>query len=151
MGAPAPSFALPCAPYCAAALDDFRGRPLVLAFYVADWHPVCEAQLALYQELLPEFERLGAALVAVSVDTLWSHAAFARALGLRFPLLADLAPRGAVARAYGAYDAGAGASRRALFVVDGGGVIRWSAVFPESINPGADGALSILEALRGGP
>src|SRR5688572_18656333 len=90
-GARAPAFALPCAPHCTATLDDFRGRRLVLAFYVADWHPVCEAQLALYQELLPELERLGAAIVALSTDSGWSHAAFARSLGLGFPLLADRA------------------------------------------------------------
>jgi peroxiredoxin len=148
-GTAAPPFDLRCAPHCASALDDFRGRRLVLAFYVADWHPVCGAQLALYQELLHEFERLGAALVGVSTDTLWSHAAFARALGLRFPLLADRTPHGAIARAYGVYDPAAGAARRGLFVVDDRGVVRWSAVFPDAINPGADGALTALERLAG--
>jgi peroxiredoxin len=150
-GTPAPHFTLRCAPHRATTLADFRGRPLVLAFYVADWHPVCRAQLGLYQALLPEFERLGAALVAVSADTVWSHAAFARSLGLRFPLLADRAPHGAVASAYGVYDSAGQSARRGLFVVDGRGVVRWTAVFPEAINPGADGALTALETFADGP
>jgi peroxiredoxin len=148
-GTPAPRFALRCAPHCLASSEDYAGRPLVLAFYVADWHPVCRDQLALYQALLPELERLGAALVGVSTDGVWSHAAFGRHLGLDYPLLADDAPRGAVARAYGAYDRRARSARRALAVVDGRGTVRWSAAFPEAINPGADGLFTALEALKG--
>ena len=121
----------------------------MLAFYVADWHPVCRDQLALYQALLPEIQALGAALVGVSTDGVWSHAAFGHHLGLGFPLLADDAPRGAVARAYGVYDPRAGTSRRSLFVVDGGGSVSCSAAFPEGVNPGADGVLTALEALHG--
>lgn len=146
-GTRAPGFTLRCGPHRVVTLDDFRGRPVVLVFYVADWHPVCGAQLALYQELLPELERHGAALVAISADSLWSHAAFARAHRLQFPLLADHPPRGAVARAYGVYDRPAGTCRRALFVVGGEGIIRWSADFPAAVNPGADGILTALETL----
>ena len=148
-GTRAPAFTLRCAPHCVATLDDFRGRPVVLAFYVADWHPVCCAQLALYQELQPELQRLGAAFVAISTDSVWSHAAFAHAQGLRFPLLSDHAPRGAVARAYRVYQPRTGTCRRALFVVDEAGTIRWSAAFPDAINPGADGMLTALETLPG--
>jgi peroxiredoxin len=146
-GTPAPRFALRRAPHCTSSLDDYAGRSLVLAFYVADWHPVCGEQLALYQALLPELEHLGAALVGISTDGVWSHAAFGRDLGLGFPLLADDAPRGAVARAYGVYDRRAGTARRALVVVDGAGTVRWSAAFPEAVNPGADGVFTALEAL----
>ena len=146
-GAPAPAFALPCGQHCAATLDDYRGRPLVLAFYVADWHPVCTAQLERYRDLTSELARLGAHLVAISADTIWSHAAFAQAHHLRFPLLADDRPRGAMARAYGVYDAQAAAPRRALFVVDAAGTIAWSAVFPAALDPGVDGILTALETL----
>lgn len=146
-GTVAPAFTLPCALHRTAALDDFRGRPVVLAFYVADWHPVCTAQLSFYQDLLPEFERLGAALVGISADTLWSQAVFARVHGLTFPLLSDRLPRGNVARGYGVYDSRAAAGRRALFMIDRNGVIRWRATFPEMVNPGADGVLSALESL----
>jgi peroxiredoxin len=146
-GAPAPPFVLRDSPYSCVALEDYRGRAVVLAFYVADWHPVAGAQLVLYQELLPHLERLGATVLGISVDATWSHQAFAQASGIGFPLLADDAPPGAVARAYGVFVPKTGRSRRALFVVDGGGIVRWSAAFPDPLNPGADGVLSALEAL----
>jgi peroxiredoxin len=112
------------------ALHDFRGRPVVLAFYVADWHPVATDQLAVYQALLPHFACLDAAVLGISADATWSHDAFARATGIGFPLLADDAPPGAVARAYGVYLPETGRSRRALFLIDPEGVVRWSATFP---------------------
>ena len=144
----APPVALRCSQHCAATLDDYRGKTLVLVFYVADWHPVCTGQLERYRDFAPEFERLGAEVVAISPDSVWSHASFARAHGLTFPLLSDDSPRGAVARAYGV-DEGEGAPhRRGLFVVDPAGVVTWSATFPELIDPGIDGVLTALEALK---
>jgi peroxiredoxin len=150
-GTTAPAFALHDTPHSRVGLDDFRGRTVVLAFYVADWHPVASAQLALYQELLPHLERLDAAVLGISVDATWSHDAFSRATGIRFPLLADDAPPGAVARAYGVYVPETGRSRRALFVIDRDGIVRWSATFHDAVNPGADGVLSALESLRPAP
>jgi peroxiredoxin (alkyl hydroperoxide reductase subunit C) len=129
-------------------LEDLRGRAVVLAIYIADWHPVATAQLTLYQELLPHLRRLDATVLGISVDVVWSHQAFTRASGIGFPLLADDAPPGAVARAYGVFVPDTGRSRRALFVIDGEGIVRWSAIFPDVLNPGADGILSALEALR---
>ena len=129
--------------------QDFRGRPLVLALYPADWSPVCGDQLTLFNALLPEFERLGAALLGVSVGGVFCHQAFARDRKLRFPLLADFEPKGATARAYGVYDRANGQCQRALFVLDAEGIIRWSYVSPRGINPGADGILAALESLEG--
>jgi peroxiredoxin len=124
-----------------------RGRPVILAFYPADWSPVCGDQMALYNEILPEFRELGARLLGISVDGVWCHAAFAKARGLEFPLLSDFEPKGAVARLYGAYRAEDGTSERALFVIDRDGVIRWSHCSPIGVNPGADGILAALERL----
>ena len=146
-GTPAPDFTLPSAPGRAVSLRDFRGKPLVLVFYPADWSPVCGDQVALYNEVLPEFRRLGAEVVGVSVDGPWCHAAYARERKLRFPLLADFEPKGAVARRYGAYREADGTSERALFVIDREGVIRWSYCSPVDVNPGADGILEALEGL----
>ncbi len=146
-GTPAPPFALPCGQHCAATLSDYRGKPLVLAFYVADWHPVCTAQLERYRDLGPELDWVGAKLVAVSADTIWSHAAFARAHQLPFPLLSDSSPRGGVAYAYGVYAPKTTLPTRALFVVDASGLIVWSGAFPEALDPGVDGILSALESL----
>ncbi|HVV50364.1 MAG TPA: redoxin domain-containing protein [Polyangia bacterium] len=146
-GTRAPDFTLPAAPDKQAKLSDFRGRPLILAFYPADFSPVCGDQLAVYNEVLPEFRRLGAELVGISVDGVWCHRAFTEARHLHFPLLADFEPKGAVARLYGVYRGGDGISERALFVLDGEGVIAWSYLSPIGVNPGADGILEALEAL----
>ncbi len=120
---------------------------MILAFYPEDWSPVCSDQLALYQELLPEFRKHDAELIGISVDSVWSHLAFARDRHLRFPLLADFEPKGEVARLYQVYRGADGTSERALYVIDADGVVRWSYVSPVGINPGADGILRALEDL----
>ncbi|HEY6607478.1 MAG TPA: redoxin domain-containing protein [Gaiellaceae bacterium] len=146
-GTKAPDFKLASTPDQEVSLADFRGRPTILAFYPEDWSPVCSDQLALYQELLPEFQRFDAELLGISVDGIWSHLAFARDRNLQFPLLSDFEPKGEVARAYGVYRDGAGTSERALYVIDADGVVSWSYVSPVGINPGADGILRALEGL----
>ena len=145
-GAEAPDFTLKAGPDRSVTLASLRGKPVVLAFYPADWSPVCGDQMALYNESLPEFRELGAELLGISVDGAWCHKAFADARRLRFPLLADFEPKGAVSRAYGAY-ADSGVSQRALFVIDAAGVVRWSHLSPMGVNPGADGILAALERL----
>jgi len=147
-GTAAPDFSLKSTPDQAVKLGDFRGQPVVLAFYPADWSPVCGDQMALYNEILPEFRELGAQLLGISVDGVWCHAAFGRDRKLHFPLLADFEPKGAVARQYGVYRDDDGCTERALFVIDANGVIYWSYVSPIGVNPGADGILSALEELR---
>lgn len=144
----APAFELKATPDQSVALADFSGRRLIVAFYPADWSPVCTDQMALYNEILPEFRRLGAELVGISVDGAWCHAAFAKHRNLHFPLLADFEPKGECARQFGVYDAKVGMSGRALFVIDGDGVIRWSYVSPVGVNPGADGILTALESMQ---
>lgn len=146
-GAAAPDFTLMSTSGSPSSLTDYRGQPVVLAFYPADWSPTCGDQLALYNEVLSEFERLGAQLIGISVDGKWSHKAYAEARNLKFPLLADFEPKGEVARAYGIYASSDGMADRALFVIDGDGIIRWSHVAPRNVNPGADGILRALEAL----
>jgi peroxiredoxin len=146
-GTPAPEFDLPATPDRSVALADFRGRPVAMAFYPADWSPVCTDQMALYNEVLPEFQRLGADIVGISIDHVWCHTAFAKSRNLRFPLLADFHPKGDIAKQYGVYDDGIGMSERALFVVDGKGVVRWCYVSPIGVNPGADGILNALESM----
>ena len=147
-GARAPEFTLKTTPDQAVSLSDFRGQPVILAFYPADWSPVCGDQMALYNEILPEFRQHQAELLGISVDGAWCHSAFATDRKLHFPLLADFEPKGAVARAYGVYRDSDGFSERALFVIDADGVIRWSYVSPVGVNPGAEGILAALEALQ---
>jgi peroxiredoxin len=149
-GTQAPNFSLNTTPDQRVSLTDFRGRPVILAFYPADWSPVCTDQLAVYNELLPEFRRHGGAeLLGVSVDGVWCHLAFARDRKYRFPLLSDFEPKGEVARTYDAYRKREGVSERALFVIDGEGIVRWSYVAPIGVNPGAEGILEALEDMYG--
>ena len=148
-GALAPDFTLPVSPTKNASLGQYRGRPIVLVFYPADWSPVCGDQLALYNELGGEFARFNAALLPISVDGVWSHAALGSQRNYQFPLWSDFEPKGRVSRLYGVYNETDGVSQRALFVIDANGVIAWSYLSPDAVNPGADGILSALEALPG--
>jgi peroxiredoxin len=146
-GAKAPDFSLSVNPDKKITLSELRGKPVILAFYPADWSPVCGDQMALYNEVLPEFQKFGAELIGISVDGAWCHAAYAKDHNLHFPLAADFEPKGAVARAYGVYRDKEGFCERALFVIDKNGVITWSYCSPILVNPGADGILQALEAL----
>ena len=146
-GTKAPDFELPSRPDRTVSLAEFRGQPVILAFYPEDWSPVCSDQMALYQEVLPEFQKFNAELLGISVDGVWSHLAFAKDRNLHFPLLADFEPKGKVARAYRVYRAKDGTSERALYVIDADGIVRWSYVSPVGVNPGADGILRALENL----
>lgn len=147
-GARAPNFTLKSTPDQSVSLKDFLGRPVVLAFYPADWSPVCSDQMSLYAQVMPEFKKFGAEVLGISVDGIWSHLAFSKDRKLNFPLLADFEPKGAVSRMYGAFESKNGESTRALFVIDKKGIIRWSFLSPDGVNPGADGILSALENLE---
>lgn len=150
VGTKAPDFSLHSTPDQKVALREFRGRPVILAFYPADWSPVCSDQMSLYNAILPEFHKHNAQLLGISVDGVWTHAAFSKDRGLHFPLLADFEPKGAVSRRYGSYEEKIGESARTLYVIDGTGTIRWSYLSPEGVNPGADGILAALESLPTG-
>ena len=147
-GTAAPDFSLHATPDQRVSLSDFRGRPVILAFYPADWSPVCGDQMALYNEILSEFHQHDAELIGISVDGSWCHVAFAHERKLRFPLLADFEPKGQVARLFGVYRDEDGTTERALFVIDAQGIIRWSYVSPVGVNPGADGILRALDSLK---
>lgn len=146
-GTTAPEFKLNVTADQKLTLSELRGKPVILAFYPADWSPVCSDQMALYNEILPEFHKHEAELVGISVDGVWCHTAFACNRHLHFPLLADFEPKGDVARKYGAFRESEGICERALFVLDKDGVIAWSYLSPVAENPGADGILAALEGL----
>jgi len=146
-GTRAPEFTLPMAPREPFSLNTLRGKPVILAFYPADWSPTCGDQIGLYNEILPEFQKFGAELLGISVDGPWCHKAFIEQKKLRFRLLSDFEPKGLVAREYGAYRGADGISERALFVIDKYGVIAWNFLSPIRVNPGADGILEALEKL----
>ena len=129
-GTQAPDFELRDPSGNAVGLHDLRGRPVVIVFYPLDWSPGCSQQLDLYQMEIDEFRRRDAELLAISVDSLYSHGAWTAVRGLTFPLLADFHPKGAVARDYSVWREQDGFSERALYVLDADGVIRYSHVAP---------------------
>jgi peroxiredoxin len=144
-GSPAPDFSLPDQDGNRVSLSDFSGQTVVLAFYPADFSPVCTDQLSVYQEVLPELEEQGAKLVGISVDGAFCHKAFQQHQGISIPLLADFHPKGEVAKAYGVFSEDHGVAGRALVMVDPQGVVRWSYLSPPLEIPGANLIFDALE------
>jgi peroxiredoxin len=129
------------------SLADFRGRKVMLVFFPADFSPVCTDQLSIYQEVLPQIEERGTALLGISVDNTWTHKAFREHLGVEIPLLADFHPKGEVARGYGAYLEDYGTSNRSLVLVDEEGIVAWVHESPTPLEiPGANLIFDALEA-----
>ena len=147
-GTAAPDFKLSATPDQTLCLQDFKGKRLILVFYPADWSPVCSDQIGLYNETLKLFRNYHAEIIGISVDGKWCHFAFSKHRKIHFPLLADFEPKGEVSRAYGAYNEEEGQSLRALFVIDEEGIIDWSYLSPDGINPGADGILDAREKME---
>lgn len=147
IGSKAPDFTLFATPDQKVSLSEFLGQRVILAFYPADWSPVCGDQMALYNEMLQFFRKQNAALIGISVDGKWCHMSFSQDRKLHFPLLSDFEPKGAVARSYQVYDEEAGECKRALYVIDEEGIVRWNYLSPVGINPGADGILDALDEM----
>lgn len=146
-GTKAPEFTLKVTPDQQLSLSELIEKPVILAFYPGDWSPVCGDELALFNQVLPEFRKHNAQLLGLSVDGVWSHLAFAKERNLHFPLLSDCFPQGEISKKYGAFREKEGVCERALFLIDKNGVIAWSYLSPVAENPGADGVLEALEKL----
>lgn len=147
VGTDAPDFELNSTSDKKLKLCKLRGKKVILAFYPADWSPVCGDQMTLYNETLKFFSKHNAQLLGISVDSKWCHLAFSHNHKFHFPLLADFEPKGMVAKLYGVYNEKEGECQRALFVLDEKGIVRWNYLSPVGINPGADGILEALEKL----
>lgn len=148
-GREAPDFTLPAGPDRTVRLADFRGAPVVLVFYPADWSPVCTDEMSLFSSVSGMLDQYDAAVLGLSVDGVWCHRAFAEHRGIQYPLLSDFEPKGDVARRYGVYNEAEGISERALFVLDSDGRVVWNHLSPRETNPGADGVLAALDATVG--
>jgi peroxiredoxin len=131
VGTKASDISLPDANGNIVRLSDFHGRHVILVFYPLDWSPACSDQLSLYQSELAEFERANTQLIAISVDNIYSHGAWAAVRGLTFPLLSDFHPKDHVARQYGVFRDSEGFSERALFIIDPHGDIRYTYISPK--------------------
>lgn len=147
---PALDFTLPDGEAQPVKLSDYRGKNVVLAFYPADWSPVCGNELALFQETLEDIHSHNAEILGISVDGHWSHRAWAEHQHITFPLLSDFWPHGAVSQQYGVFRQSDGVSERALFFIDETGMIRgsWVAEDP-AIAPGLSIIFNMLEQMQG--
>ena len=126
VGEPAPEFSLKDQNQQDVKLRDFRGKKrVVLVFYPLDWSPVCTNEHACLVNDTKKFEQLDAQVLGLSVDSTWSHKAYAEKMGIRYPLLADFNPRGAVAAKYGVYLADKGITGRAISIIDRDGKLAW--------------------------
>ena len=126
VGQPAPDFSLKDQSQQEVKLADFRGKKnVVLMFYPLDWSPVCTNEHACMVNEWPKFGKLDAQILGLSVDSVWSHKAYAEKMGITYPLLADFNPRGAVADKFGVYLADKGITGRAIAIIDKGGKIAW--------------------------
>ena len=150
IGAEAPDFELPSheidngRPGKKVKLSDFRGKKnVVLAFYPLDFSPTCSKENECFREDLSELEKSGAQVLGISVDSKWAHFAFAKQMGLKYPLLADFHPRGEVASKYGLYLADKGITARATVIVDKAGKVAW--VRQEEIPQARDNKMILAE------
>jgi len=125
VGQPAPEFALQDQSQKEIKLADFRGKNVVLIFYPLDWSPVCTNEHACFVNDLKRFEKLDAQVLGLSVDSVWSHKAFAEKMKISYPLLADFNPRGAVAEKFDVYLAEKGITGRAIAIIDKAGRLAW--------------------------
>jgi len=126
VGQPAPDFVLKDQNQQEVKLSDFRGKKnVVLMFYPLDWSPVCTNEHACFVNDMKQFEQLSAQVLGLSVDSVWSHKAFAEKTGIRYPLLADFQPRGSVADKFGVFLADKGITGRAIAIVDKAGKVAW--------------------------
>jgi peroxiredoxin len=126
VGAAAPDFTLKDQNQKEVKLSDFQGKKnVVIVFYPLDWSPVCTNEHVCLVNDMKRFEQLDAAVLGLSVDSVWSHKAFAEKMGIHYSLLADFQPRGAVADKFGVYLADKGITGRAIAIVDRAGKIAW--------------------------
>jgi len=147
VGQPAPDFVLKDQNQKEVKLTDFKGKKnVVLVFYPLDWSPVCTNEHACFVTDMKKFEQLDAQVLGVSVDSVWSHKAYAEKMGISYPLLADFHPRGAMAERYGVYLAEKGITGRAIAIVNKAGNVAW---FKQYDIPTVPDLAEVAQALAG--
>ncbi len=149
VGAPAPEFTLKDQDQKEVKLSDFRGKkPVVLVFYPLDWSPTCTKEHACMVNDKKQFEDLNAQVLGLSVDSTWSHKAYADKMGIHYPLLADFHPRGAVAAKYGVYLEDKGITGRSIFIIDRDGKLAWRKDYEIPVVPDIGEVSKVLAAVK---
>jgi peroxiredoxin len=148
VGQPAPDFALRGNDDKEYKLSDLKGKNVVLAFYPLDFSPVCSNEHACVRDDLSQFQNLNAEVFGISVDSVWAHKAFAEKLGLKYPLLADFHPKGAVAEKFGLYLGERGIAARAVVVIDQAGTVRFVKQYDIPTVPDTKEIISAVQGLK---
>jgi peroxiredoxin len=149
VGAPAPEFSLKDQDQKEVKLSDFRGKKrVVLVFYPLDWSPVCTKEHACMVNDKKQFDQLDAQVLGISVDSVWSHKAYAEKMGIHYPLLADFHPRGAVAAKYGVYLEDKGITGRAISIIDREGKLAWHKNYDIPVVPDINEVSKALAAVK---
>jgi len=148
VGQQAPDFALRANDDKEYKLSDLKGKNVVLAFYPLDFSPVCTNEHSCVRDDLSQFQNLNAQVFGISVDSTWAHKAFAEKLGLKYPLLADFHPKGAVAEKYGVYLAERGITARAVVVIDKAGIVQFTKVYDIPTVPDTKEIISAVQGLK---
>ncbi len=108
-------------------LSDFRGKKnVVLAFYPLDFSPTCSTEHACFKDDSVKLEGANAQVLGISVDSAWAHQAFAKQMGITYPLLADFHPKGEIAAKFGLYNAERGMTKRATVIIDKAGKVAFT-------------------------
>ena len=146
VGQPAPQFALKDQTQKEVKLEDFKGKNIVVIFYPLDFSPTCTNEHACFVNEMKQFEKLNAQVLGVSVDSAWTHKAFAEKMGITYPLLADFNPRGAVAEKFGVFFADKGISGRAIAIIDKSGNVAWFKQYDFTVVPDVNEVAAALPA-----
>ena len=149
VGQPAPEFALKDQNQQEVKLADFKGKKnIVLLFYPLDWSPVCSNEHACMVNDMKKFESLDAQVLGISVDSVWSHKAFAEKMKIGYPLLADFQPRGAVGEKFGVYLPEKGITGRSTFIIDKQGKVSWAKTYDIPTVPDVDEVAAALANVK---
>jgi mycoredoxin-dependent peroxiredoxin len=149
VGSPAPEFTLKNQDQQDVSLASFRGKKrVVLIFYPLDWSPVCTKEHVCLVNDMKRFDQLDAQVLGVSVDSVWSHKAYAEKMGIHYPLLADFQPRGAVAAKYGVFLEDKGITGRAISIIDREGKLAWHKNYDIPVVPPIDEVAKALEGVK---
>jgi mycoredoxin-dependent peroxiredoxin len=149
VGQTAPDFVLKDQSQKEVKLSDFAGKKkVVLVFYPLDWSPTCTNEHACFVNDMRNFETLDAEVLGVSVDSVWSHKAYAEKMGIKYSLLADFQPRGAMSEKYGVFLPEKGITGRAIFIVDKGGKVAWAKNYDIPVVPDIKEVATALAAVK---
>ena len=130
-------------------LSDFKGKKnVVLMFYPLDWSPTCTQEHVCFVNDMKKFDTLDAEVLGISVDSAWSHKAYAEKMGIKYSLLADFQPRGAVAEKYGVYLPDKGITGRAIVIVNKDGKVAWVKNYDIPVVPDVAEVASALQQVK---